>query len=102
MDFIFVFVYIIYFKINCLFVSPMTKLILIKVECHSGFKADEYPKCFYLEDKPFEIQEITDRWYQSDNNPEWPVSNYFKVLTTSRDQYIIKHDLECGAWYLCE
>jgi hypothetical protein len=80
----------------------MIKLIPIEVECHSGYKADEYPKCFYWKDKRFDIQEIADRWYQSDNNPEWPVSNYFKVLTTSRDQYIIKHDLEGGAWYLCE
>jgi hypothetical protein len=79
----------------------MIKLILIEVECHSGYKADEYPKCFYWEDKRFDIQEITDRWYQSDTNPEWPVSNYFKVITTNRDQYIIKHDLEEDEWYLC-
>jgi hypothetical protein len=77
------------------------KLIPIKVECHSGFKADEYPKCFYCNNDKFEIREIADRWYQSDNNPEWPVSNYFKVNTTDGKQYIVKHDLESDKWFLC-
>ncbi|HZK95998.1 MAG TPA: hypothetical protein VFC67_17495 [Prolixibacteraceae bacterium] len=30
-------------------------LIPIKVECHSGYKADEYPVCFYLENVKCEI-----------------------------------------------
>jgi hypothetical protein len=80
----------------------MTKLIPIKVECHSGYKANEYPKCFYRNSDKFEIQEITDRWYQGDRNPEYPVSNYFKVDTTCGKQYIIKHDLESDQWYLCK
>ncbi|KPK82754.1 MAG: hypothetical protein AMS27_14060 [Bacteroides sp. SM23_62_1] len=77
------------------------ELIPIEVECHAGYKADEYPKCFYREDEKFDIQEITDRWYQGDTNPVWPVSNYFKVLTTSGEKYIIKHDLESDKWYIC-
>ena len=44
----------------------MTDSIPIEVECHSGYKADEYPKCFYLDDEKFEIKEISDRWYQGD------------------------------------
>ncbi|MGD0340922.1 MAG: hypothetical protein ABSA76_04335 [Bacteroidales bacterium] len=77
------------------------ELIPIEVECHSGYKADEYPKCFCWNNKKFEIQQITDRWYQGDNNPEWPVSNYFKVDITSGEKYIIKHNLESDRWYLC-
>lgn len=79
----------------------MVKLIPIKVECHSGFKADEYPKCIFLRSSRLIINQITDRWYQADNNPEFPVSNYFKVETISGEQFIIKHDLESGKWYLC-
>jgi len=78
----------------------MKKLIPIKVECHSGFKADEYPKCFYRDNNRIEITEITDRWYQGDANPEWPVSNYFKVITADGNQYIIKHELTEDNWYL--
>jgi len=70
-------------------------------ECYSGYKADEYPKCFYWNNKKFEIQQITDRWYQGDSNPEWPVSNYYKVETAGGSQFIIKHEPESDNWYLC-
>lgn len=75
-------------------------MVPIKVECHSGYKADEYPKCFYWNDYRFDILEIVDRWYQSDPGPGWPVSNYYKVETAGGGPYIIKHDLEMDAWYL--
>jgi hypothetical protein len=79
----------------------MIELIPIEVECHSGYKADEYPKCFCWDNKLFEIQEISDRWYQGDSNPELPVSNYFKVKTNSGELFIIKHDIEKDKWFLC-
>jgi len=75
-------------------------LIPIKVECHSGFKADEYPVCFYLENIRFEIKEVLDRWYQADISPDLPVSDYFKVSTHGNMTYIIKHELESDKWYL--
>jgi hypothetical protein len=81
--------------------GKMAKLIPINVECYSGFKADEYPKYFYWGNYKFEIFEILDRWYQGTSNPESPVSNYYKVDTSSRQQFIIKHDLESDEWYLC-
>ncbi|HEY4789512.1 MAG TPA: hypothetical protein VIH57_25855 [Bacteroidales bacterium] len=75
-------------------------LIPVKVESHSGYKADEYPICFYLNDEKIEIKEITDRWYQGDLNPEWPVANYFKVLTISGSQYLLRHEIEKDIWYI--
>ena len=80
----------------------MTKLIEVKVECYSGYKADEYPICFYRYDQRFEIHEIIDRWYQGDSNPEWPVSNYFKVDTACGERFLLKHDLETDKWYICK
>jgi hypothetical protein len=77
------------------------ELIPIQVACHSGYKADEYPKCFYRDDDKYDIQEITDRWYQGDSDPALPVSNYFKVNTVCGKQFIIKHDLESDEWYVC-
>jgi len=38
----------------------MIELIPIEVECYSGYKADEYPKCFYRDGTRFEIQQLTD------------------------------------------
>jgi hypothetical protein len=60
--------------------AVMIELIPIEVECHSGYKADEYPKCFYWNNSRFEIKKVTDRWYQGEINPEWPASDYFSYM----------------------
>ena len=78
----------------------MTDPVPIKVECYSGYKADEYPKCFYWKNKKFDIKEISDHWYQYDFNPEFPSANYYKVHTTCDKQFIIKHEFESDKWYL--
>jgi len=75
-------------------------LIPIKVECHSGYKADEYPVCFYLDNSKFEIREVSDRWYQLDTSPDLPVADYFKVITSGNIKYIIKHELTMDQWFL--
>ncbi|MDO8928430.1 MAG: cytoplasmic protein [Bacteroidota bacterium] len=76
------------------------KLIPIKVECHSGYKADEYPICFYWENIKFEISEISDRWYQIRATPNAPVANYFKVRTAGKSKYILKHELKSDQWFV--
>ena len=55
------------------------KLIPIQVECYAGAKADEAPRRFPWEERPIELGEVLDRWYQVDSQPEWPRANYFKV-----------------------
>jgi hypothetical protein len=75
-------------------------LVCINVESYSGYKADEYPTCFYLENEKFEIIEILDRWYQSDFDPEWPQADYFKVFTAQDRQFLLKHEIEKDIWYL--
>jgi hypothetical protein len=79
----------------------MIKLIPVKVESYSGFKADEYPKCFIRESVRFDILEIVDRWYQGDSNPDLPVSNYFKVTVAGGEEYLLKYEIEADEWYLC-
>lgn len=78
------------------------KFIPISVNCYSGYKADEYPKTFTFENIKYEIKEIIDRWYQGDLNPEYPVTNYFRVETTCGKIFILKHDLEGDGWYMCQ
>jgi len=78
----------------------MNDLIPIKVECHSGYKADEYPTGFYWDKVHFDIEEITDRWYQGDRNPDWPVADYFKVVTTKNQHFLLKHEVKADKWYL--
>jgi hypothetical protein len=76
------------------------KLIPVKVECHSGYKADEYPICFYWLDLKYEIIEIADRWYQTKATPDWPIANYFKVRTAGKQEFILKHELQNDQWFL--
>jgi hypothetical protein len=75
-------------------------MVPIKVQCHAGYKANEYPICFYRKDKKFEIKEIIDRWDQRDMSPEWQAANYFKVITASGEQYILKYEIEKDSWYI--
>ena len=77
------------------------KLTRIKVECYSGYKADEYPRLFLWKNKEIEIDEVTDRWYQGEGTSGWPLANYFKVKTGGGEQFILKHELESDEWYLC-
>lgn len=78
----------------------MSDLVQITVECYSGYKADEYPKSFYWNNIRFEIDKILDRWYQGGLNPDYPVANYFKVSTSDKKIYILKHEARNDAWYL--
>jgi hypothetical protein len=73
-------------------------MIPVDVECYSGFKADEYPVRFFLNNMKFEIKEVTDRWYQTDHSPGSPKADYFKVSTADEKQYILKR--QSNKWYL--
>ena len=78
----------------------MKDFLEIKVESYAGYKANEYPKRFYWENICFEIEEITDRWYQGDLNPEFPPASYFKVRTSNQKIYILKHEIKTDRWFL--
>lgn len=76
------------------------ELCPIQVEAYAGYKADETPRRFCLEDQWLEVVEVLDRWYQAAGNPEWPRADYFKVRAADGHDYLLKHDLEADAWYL--
>jgi len=72
----------------------------VKVECYSGYKADEYPVRFFLDSMKFEVNEILDRWYQSESSPDFPPADYFKVTTRDDKIYILKHSQTESQWFL--
>lgn len=78
----------------------MHDLKMIKVVCHSGYPANEYPIYFYWDNIRFEIMEILDRWYQGDHNPDLPPARYFKVKTSDNKIFILKHAEESDEWFL--
>ncbi|MFA5330476.1 MAG: cytoplasmic protein [Prolixibacteraceae bacterium] len=78
------------------------KLIPVQVECHSGYKADEYPVCFYWQNVKYEISEIADRWFQAAHTEAGPVANYFKVKTKGKQEFILKYEIVGDRWFLVQ
>ena len=72
---------------------PSSKMTNIKVECYSGYKADEKPLSFSIDDKKFMIEKIIDQW-------RTPDSECFKILADDGGEYILKHDVRNDKWDL--
>lgn len=76
------------------------KLIPITINNRSGNKIDDLPESFIFNGMEIPIRRVTDRWYQGENNPEYPVSDYFKAEALT-GTFILKHEIEDDRWYLC-
>ncbi len=70
-----------------------TKMTTIKVECYSGYKADEKPVSFSLDGKKLMIEKIIDQWRGLE-------FEYFKVLADDGRAYLLRHDERNGKWAL--
>jgi len=65
----------------------------IRVQCYSGYRADESPLRFVLLGREFEIQELDGRWYS-------PQASYFRVLAHDGNYYVLRHDEVQDCWTL--
>jgi len=63
----------------------------LKVQCYSGYKSDERPISFIIDDKRLKVEKIIDQW----RTPEYEC---FKVLADDGRKYILKHDLRNDEW----
>jgi hypothetical protein len=70
----------------------------IKVECYSGYKANERPIAFIFQGARWEVQEIIDRWYEGGHESSRPKISYFKVRTTEGQAFIIRYQSLFDAW----
>lgn len=66
---------------------------VVRVECYSGYKADERPVRILFEAQTLEIAEIEDRWYS-------PGATYFRVLAENGDRYVLRRDEGQAVWSL--
>lgn len=66
---------------------------IVRVECYSGYKADERPLRIVFETQTLEIAEVEDRWYS-------PGATYFRVLVESGERYVLRHDDAQDVWSL--
>lgn len=65
----------------------------IKVECYSGYKADERPVSFIFGVKKLVVEKIIDQW----RNPD---ADYFKVLAHDGKGYLLMHNNIKDTWIL--
>ena len=63
----------------------------IRVECYSGYRGEEAPRCFFLGERGIQVAEVIDRWLD-------PEHHYFKVRGDDGGVYILRHDVSGGDW----
>ena len=65
----------------------------IYVDAYSGYKANERPRQFTLDEEMYEIDAVLDQWYE-------PSATYFKVQSTEGKTYLLRYDEEADEWTL--
>src|SRR5215831_18147150 len=65
----------------------------IHVDSYSGYKANERPRQFVLDDEIYEIAAVLDQWYE-------PSAVYFKVKSTEGKTYLLRYDEQTDEWTL--
>ena len=65
----------------------------IYVEAYSGYKANERPQQFTLDEEIYEIAAVLDQWYE-------PSAMYFKVRSTEGKTYLLRYDEDVDEWTL--
>ena len=68
-------------------------LMAIRVECYAGYRGEEEPRAFWLDDRRVEALELLDRWLGPDYR-------YFKVKADDGNIYILRHDQVRDEWSL--
>ena len=66
---------------------------VVRVECYSGYQADERPIRVQLGEAMMDVAEIEDRWYS-------PGATYFRVLLANGDRYVLRRDDAQDVWTL--
>ena len=66
---------------------------IVRVECYSGYKADERPTKLYLGGRSLQISAVEDRWYA-------PGATFFRVVVEGGDRYVLRHEEGQDIWSL--
>jgi len=67
--------------------------LLIHVDAYSGYKANERPSQFTLDEEIYEIDAVLDQWYE-------PRATYFKVQSVEGKTYLLRYGEETEEWTL--
>jgi hypothetical protein len=67
--------------------------LAVRVECHAGYRGEETPRRFWIEERAIAVADVLDRWLAPDHR-------YFKVRGDDGDVYILRHDSAADRWEL--
>ena len=65
----------------------------IYVDAYSGYRANERPCSFELDEEIYDIASVEDRWHEPD-------AEYFKVVTTNVKTYLLRYEQQGDVWTL--
>jgi hypothetical protein len=65
--------------------------IPVRVECHSGYRAEERPLAFWFGERRVAVRDILDRWLGQDHA-------YFKIAGEDGIRYLLRRDDRHDRW----
>jgi len=65
----------------------------VYVDAYAGYKPNERPRQFVLDEDIYEIAAVLDQWYE-------PSAIYFKVQSTEGKTYLLRYDERADEWTL--
>ncbi|HDM77844.1 MAG TPA: hypothetical protein ENG51_15480 [Deltaproteobacteria bacterium] len=70
----------------------------ISVQCYSGYRANESPRCLRWKGKEYKIIRIIDRWYEGGIKSTSDIMDYFKVELDDGSVRILRYNRLFGGW----
>lgn len=71
----------------------MQSAFALRVECYSGYRAEQEPRAFYLGERRIAVAMVVDRWLDTEHR-------YFKVEGHDGQVYILRHSVAPDQWEL--
>ena len=73
--------------------SRSTDHSVLHVNCYAGYRGEQTPRAFLLQNDSYRVDEVLDSWLA-------PAHRYFKVLADDGRVYILRHDPGRDRWEL--
>ena len=74
------------------------RFLQVKVEAYAGFQGAERPLKFVYEGRKYEVARVLDRWYEGGRDGRDQKLDYFKVVTDSGEDFILRYNPLFDAW----
>lgn len=66
-------------------------MVSVRVECYAGYRGEQTPRRFSVDDRRVEVREVLDRWLDPDHR-------YFKVRGDDDAVYLLRENMDTLDW----